>query len=144
MKLGAFSLISFMNERIMNRSLLSANVGECLLAQPAEQDTQKDVWSLGLLLLEMLEPDSVFLETPPSTLQRPDSIEPCAVDFLARTFRSAPTGLLLSHFTRFTKLTRYSMNSWRGLKALNTSSPLFQMQNALCRHQSKSWMSVKG
>jgi hypothetical protein len=42
-KLVAFSLISFMNERIMNRSLLSANVGECLLAEPAEQDAQKDV-----------------------------------------------------------------------------------------------------
>jgi hypothetical protein len=80
-KLGAFSLFSFMNERTMNRSLLSVNVGECLLAQPAEEDAQKHVWSLGLLLLEMLEPDSVFLETPPSTLQRPDSIEPCAVDF---------------------------------------------------------------
>lgn len=45
-KLGAFSLFSFMNERTMNRSLISVNVGECLLAQPAEEDAQKDVWSL--------------------------------------------------------------------------------------------------
>jgi hypothetical protein len=33
--------------------------------------------------VKMLEPDSVFLEPPPSTLQRPSSIEPCAVEFLA-------------------------------------------------------------
>jgi serine/threonine protein kinase len=79
-KLGAFSLISFMNVRVMNRSLLSANGRECLLAQPAKQEAQKDVWSPGLLLVEMREPGSVFLGPPPSTLQRPDSSIFCAVD----------------------------------------------------------------
>jgi serine/threonine protein kinase len=84
-KLGAFSLLVH-QRRIMNISPLLANVGECLLAQSKEQNIQKDVQSLGLLLVEMLEPDSVFLKPPPSTLQRPDCVEPSAVDFLARTW----------------------------------------------------------
>ncbi|KAF7502712.1 hypothetical protein GJ744_005220 [Endocarpon pusillum] len=62
-----------------------ANVGERLLEQPREHNPQEDVWSLGLLLIEMLEPDSIFLEPFPTTLQRPDSTEPCTVNFLSRT-----------------------------------------------------------
>jgi serine/threonine protein kinase len=72
-------------KQIMNHFLIIANVGECLLTQPEEQNFQRDIWSLGLLLIEMLEPDSVFLKPFPSALQRPDSTEPCAVDFLSQT-----------------------------------------------------------
>lgn len=90
-------------------------MGECLLAQQKELDTQKDVQSLGLLLIEILEPDSVFLELPRLSLQRPDSIEPSAVDFLVCTRSSRADELisvrLLDACVRYTKLTIDSMNS---------------------------------
>jgi hypothetical protein len=60
-------------------------VGECLLTQSTKHDFQNDNLSLGLLLIEMLEPDSVFIDPSPSILQRPDSTEPDVVDFLSKT-----------------------------------------------------------